>query len=183
MDDITRMDSNTLNNLITKCKSGQTDAFDELIDLYGNRCFGFFYRLSGSREIAEDLLSELFVKLITKIGSFEGGSFDHWIFTIAGNLFKDHLRSRYRQHKLIEAKAKEIPPEPQKELANDLSEQLQQALSRLDPETSELIMLRFYADLSFKELAEKRKEPIGTTLCKMHRGLKKLRELMNIPLK
>jgi DNA-directed RNA polymerase specialized sigma24 family protein len=63
MDDITRMDSNTLNNLITKCKSGQADAFDELIDLYGNRCFGFFYRLSGSREIAEDLLSELFVKL------------------------------------------------------------------------------------------------------------------------
>jgi DNA-directed RNA polymerase specialized sigma24 family protein len=62
-----------------------------------------------------------------------------------------------------------------------MSERLQQALSRLDPETSELIMMRFYADLSFRELAEKRNEPIGTTLCKIHRGLKKLRELMNVP--
>jgi len=177
------MDSETLNILIDRCKSGQAGAFDALIDLYGNRCFGFFYRLSGNREIAEDLLSELFVKLITKMGSFDGGSFDHWLFTIAGNLFKDHLRSRYRQQKLIEARAREIPPEPDKERSDERSDHLQQALGRLDPETSELIMMRFYADLSFKELAEKRNEPIGTTLCKIHRGLKKLRELMNVPVR
>lgn len=175
------MDSNTLNALVDRCKSGNADAFDELIDQYGGRCFGFFYRLCGNHEIANDLLSELFVKLVTKIGSFDGGSFDHWLFVIAGNLFKDHLRSRYRQQKLIEAKAKETPVETKPERTTELSEQLQQAISRLDPETSELIMMRFYADLSFKELAQRRNEPIGTTLCKIHRGLKKLRELMGVP--
>ncbi len=175
------MEPEKRNQLIDRCKAGQADAFDELIELYGSRCFGFFYRLSNNRAVAEDLLSELFVKLVEKIGGFGDGSFDHWLFTIAGNLFKDHLRSRYRQQKLIETKANDIRPETEPERPNEMSERLQQALSRLDPETSELIMMRFYADLSFRELAEKRNEPIGTTLCKIHRGLKKLRELMNVP--
>lgn len=176
------MDSETLNSLIDRCKSGQAGAFDELVDRYGNRCFGFFYRLSGNRGIAEDLLSELFVKLVTKIGSFDGGSFEQWLFTIAGNIFKDYLRSRYRQQRLLEIKSLEIATESPPD-SNDLSDQLQHVLGQLDPETSELIMLRFYAELSFKEIAEIRKEPIGTTLCKVHRGLKKLRELMVASLK
>jgi RNA polymerase sigma-70 factor (ECF subfamily) len=127
------------------------------------------------------LLSELFIKLVEKIGGFGGGSFDHWLFTIAGNLFKDHLRSRYRQQKLLETRAKDIRLETDSDRPDEMSERLQQALGRLDMETAELIMMRFYADLSFKELAEKRNEPIGTTLCKIHRGLKKLREMMDVP--
>jgi len=55
---------------------------------------------------------------------------------------------------------------------------LQIQLEKLDAETRELIMLRFYSQLSFKEMAEMRGEPIGTTLSKVHRGLKKLRERM-----
>ncbi len=57
-------------------------------------------------------------------------------------------------------------------------DRLQVHLSRLDPDTRDLIMLRFYSELSFKEIAEHRSEPIGTALSKLHRGLKKLRELM-----
>jgi RNA polymerase sigma-70 factor (ECF subfamily) len=176
-------ESEKLNRLINKCKAGQAEGFDELIELYGSRCFGFFYKLSNNRAIAEDLLSELFVKLVEKISTFAGGSFDHWLFTIATNLFKDYLRSRYRQQKLIETKAKDVRIETESERPDEMSYQLHQALNRLDSETAELIMMRFYADLSFKELAEKRKEPIGTTLCKIHRGLKKLREFMDIPAK
>jgi RNA polymerase sigma-70 factor (ECF subfamily) len=55
---------------------------------------------------------------------------------------------------------------------------LQVQLGKLDTDTRELIMLRFYSQASFKKIAEMRSEPIGTTLSKLHRGLKKLRELM-----
>jgi len=72
----------------------------------------------------------------------------------------------------------EIESEPPRELDGALSDRLQQGLNRLDAETAELIVLRFYGDLSFKELAEMRAEPIGTTLSKVHRGLKKLKEWM-----
>jgi len=51
-------------------------------------------------------------------------------------------------------------------------------LSRLDADTRDLIVLRYYSELSFKEIAEMRSEPLGTALSKLHRGLKKLRELM-----
>jgi RNA polymerase sigma-70 factor (ECF subfamily) len=175
------MDSEQLKVLIDKCKAGQQGAFDQLIALYADRCFGFLYRLSGHRQTAEDLLSELFIKLVEKIGTWDGGSFDNWIFTIAGNLFKDHLRADYRRRKLMQEKAGQLQTEESAEARNDLEDKLQQALKRLEPEIAELIMMRFYADLSFKEMAERRNEPIGTTLCKMHRGLKKLREIMEVP--
>jgi RNA polymerase sigma-70 factor (ECF subfamily) len=176
------MDAEHLKILIDKCKAGQAGAFDELIALYSDRCFGFFYRLSGHRQTAEDLLGDLFIKLVEKIGSWEGGSFESWIFTIASNLFKDHLRADYRKKRLLQEKSEQLlTQQDDSEPRNDMEDKLHQALKRLEPETAELIMLRFYADLSFKEIAEKRNEPIGTTLCKMHRGLKKLREFMEVP--
>jgi len=175
------MDSEQLKLLIDKCKAGQAGAFDQLIALYADRCFGFFYRLSGHRQTAEDLLSELFIKLVEKIGSWDGGSFDNWIFTIAGNLFKDSLRADYRRKRLLQEKAEQLQTQEESEPRNDLEDKLHWALKRLEPEIAELIMMRFYADFSFKELAKMRNEPIGTTLCKMHRGLKKLREMMEVP--
>jgi RNA polymerase sigma-70 factor (ECF subfamily) len=60
----------------------------------------------------------------------------------------------------------------------DRLDKLQVQLNRLDADTRDLILLRFYSELSFKEIAELRSEPIGTALSKLHRGLKKLRELM-----
>ena len=67
---------------------------------------------------------------------------------------------------------------PQKIAQTDMSDKLQMQLGKLDDDTAELITLRFYGEMSFKELSEMRSEPIGTTLSKVHRGLKKLRELM-----
>jgi RNA polymerase sigma-70 factor (ECF subfamily) len=60
----------------------------------------------------------------------------------------------------------------------EVSDRLQVKLARLDADTRELIMLRFYSQLSLKEIAHMRSEPIGTTLSKLHRGLKRLRELI-----
>ena len=60
----------------------------------------------------------------------------------------------------------------------DRVDRLQVQLDKLDAGTKELIMLRFYSQLSLKEIARIRSEPIGTTLSKLHRGLKRLREMM-----
>ena len=61
---------------------------------------------------------------------------------------------------------------------NKIFNNLQVALEKLDDDTAEMITLRYYGQLSFKELAQLRNEPIGTTLSKVHRGVKKLREIM-----
>lgn len=170
-------------DLLEQCRQGNPAALGRLVDLYSARLYGYFYRLTGNRDTSEELLSELYIRLVEKINSFEGGSFEKWLFTIASNLFRDRLRKQYRQKRLLEEKARLMEEEsaPEKDVDGELSDRLQQGLKNLDPETAELIMMRFYGDLSFKELSEMRSEPIGTTLSKVPRGLKKLKEWMEDP--
>jgi RNA polymerase sigma-70 factor (ECF subfamily) len=166
-------------SIVARCQKGEHEAFHELVDLFASRCYGYFYRLSGNREISNDLLSELYIKLVEKIVSFKGESFEKWLFTIASNIFHDYLRSQYRQKRMLESKARELPEEdPKIKSGPEIGDKLQMYLGKLDDDTRQVILQRYYGDLSFKELAEMRKEPIGTTLSKTHRGLKKLRELM-----
>ena len=152
--------------------------------MYASRCYGYFYRLTGDRDLSDELLSELFVKLVEKIGSYKGGAFESWLFKIASNIFHDHLRGKQRRKKLLDARRAELELEPdlneprRSDNSGEKLDRLQTHLSRLDADTRDLIMLRFYSELSFKEIAELRSEPIGTALSKLHRGLKKLRELM-----
>ena len=171
-----------LTRIIDGCKSGNAESFARVVDVYAARLYGYFYRLTGDRNLSDELLSELFVKLVEKIGTYKGGSFESWLFRIASNIFHDHLRSRKRRRKLLDSRRAELElqtPEPRMSDAKDEKlDKLQVQMNRLDADTKELIMLRFYSDLSFKEIAEVRSEPIGTALSKLHRGLKKLRELM-----
>jgi RNA polymerase sigma-70 factor (ECF subfamily) len=172
-------DKNEINEIVARCQKGDDAAFTTLVDRYSGRCYGYFYRLCGNNDLSNELLSKLFLKLVRKIGSYRGGSFENWLFTIASNLFNDYLRHRYRQQRLIEGKVKEVERQtPRTKTETAMIDDLNIQLEKLDPETAELIMLRYYGGLSFKELAEMRSEPIGTTLSKVHRGLKKLRTLM-----
>jgi len=173
--------SDDLAQIITGCKGGDARCFAQVVDMYSGRCYGYFYRLTGNNDISDELLSELFVKLVEKIGSYKGGSFESWLFKIASNIFHDYLRSKQRRKKLIEVHKTElesVTTEP-KQSGGDLTDKLQKQLVRLDEDTRELIMLRFYSQLSFKEIARMRSEPMGTTLAKTHRALKKLRQLMD----
>lgn len=173
-----------LARIIDGCKSGDAGSFAQVVDMYAGRCYGYFYRLTGDRNLSDELLSELFIRLVQKIGSYKGGAFESWLFKIASNIFHDHLRGKQRRKKLLEAHRAEVEQEPGSNEPRFSDEgdlrldKLQTQLQRLDADTRELIMLRYYSGLSFKEIAELRSEPIGTALSKLHRGLKKLRELM-----
>ncbi len=174
--------SEELTHIIDGCKSGDADCFAQVIDLYAARCYGYFYRLTGDRGLSDELLSELFVKLVEKIGSYKGGSFESWLFRIALNIFHDHLRGRQRRKRLLDGHRSELEQESWEVRVSDSKDEqldkLQMHLGRLDADTREIIMLRFYSELSFREIASMRSEPIGTALSKLHRGLRKLRELM-----
>lgn len=173
-------ESEELTQIIAGCKKSETDSFSRLIDMYSTRCYGYFYRLTGNRDVSDELLSRLFVKLVEKIHSFRGGSFEGWLFKVASNIFHDHLRDKQRQKKLLQTRKEQLREqvEQTKDFGDDRIDRLQVQLEKLDQDTRELIMLRFYSQLSFKEIARMRTEPIGTTLSKVHRALKKLRKLM-----
>jgi RNA polymerase sigma-70 factor, ECF subfamily len=174
------LDNERLSEIISSCKRGSHDGFSQIVELYSARLYGYLYRLTGNAETSNDLLSEVFLKLVEKIKSYDGGSFDLWLFKIASNTFYDHLRLLQRQKKFLEYHKQEVQEafERPKDSDDFAIDALQSQLSKIDQETRELLLLRYYSDLSFKEIAEMRKEPIGTILSKVHRGLAKLRQLM-----
>jgi RNA polymerase sigma-70 factor (ECF subfamily) len=174
------MPQSDIEQVIIGCQKGDEGCFARLVDIYAKRCFGYFFRLTGNRDLSEELLSELFVKLVEKIGSYRGGSFDGWLFTMASNIFHDHLRFKQRQTRLLDEHSKRMLSKSAGAAAgkDDDTDKLQMALEELDSDVRELVMMRFYSQMSFKEIAESRREPIGTILSKVHRGLKRLRELM-----
>lgn len=174
------VESDSLADIITGCKEGNDECFSQIVDMYASRLYGYFYRLSGNSNISDDLLSELFVKLVEKIGSYKGGSFESWIFRIATNIFHDYLRGKQRRKKLLDARKEQLKSQltEEKRSEAEMLDKLQIQLKNMDADTRELIAMRFYSQLSFKEIAGIRAEPIGTTLAKLHRGLKKLREMM-----
>jgi RNA polymerase sigma-70 factor (ECF subfamily) len=173
-------ESENLDRIIAGCKSGNTESFSQLVDMYAGRCYGYFYRLTDNRTVSDDLLSELFVKLVEKIGSFKGGSFESWLFKVASNIFHDYLRAKHRRSQLLDAQKSQLQSQTSepRQSDSDAVDKLQLQLNKLDADTAEVIILRYYSQASFREIAQMRSEPIGTTLSKVHRGLKKLRELM-----
>jgi RNA polymerase sigma-70 factor (ECF subfamily) len=172
--------SENLDRIIAGCKNGDAEAFSQMVDMYAGRCYGYFYRLTGNRTVSDDLLSELFVKLVEKIGSFKGGSFESWLFKVVSNIFHDYLRAKHRRSQLLDAQKSQLQSQTSepRQSDSDAIDKLQLQLNKLDADTREVIMLRYYSRASFREIAQMRSEPIGTTLSRVHRGLKKLRELM-----
>ena len=79
----------SIERLVRLCRKGEPDAFSRIVDIYSGRLFGYFYRLTGNRDDANELLSELFLKLVEKIAGCKPQTFEPWLFKTASNLFAD----------------------------------------------------------------------------------------------
>lgn len=188
------MDAAELSHLIGRAQRREAAAFDQLVGLYASRLYGYFYRLTGSRDDAEDLLQELFVRVVRMIVHYQhDGRFDGWIFRIAANLVRDRVRQVRRMRPsgdaaprtadddedLLVNVADAAVAEPGDRLATaEQVDRLQVALGQLPEAERQVILLRHFSGLSFREIAEQMGTPLGTALARAHRGLGHLRELM-----
>jgi len=189
------MNQNCLESLIQRAQNKEPDAFDEIIDHFGPRLFGYAYRMVGSRLDAEDLLQELFLRVVKQIERYRHeGQFEAWLFRIATNLIRDRIRRLQRKppHLSIdggrEGERTETPPlvlaDPSAAMPSESSErrelcdQLQHALQQIPVAEREAVMLRHFSQLTFAQIAAAMETPLGTALAREHRGLRKLRLLM-----
>lgn len=183
------MSADELADLIRRAQARDAAAFDALVDRYSARLYGYLYRLTGSRHDAEDLLQELFVRVVKMIGRYEhDGRFEAWLFRIATNLVRDRVRrtrttlglpTTAADNELTGFAGDGEAADPSRRMeAAEAADRLQQALSRLSEAEREVVMLRHFSDLSFKEIAEMMNTPLGTALARAHRGLGRLRQLM-----
>lgn len=180
METTRRDDTNDIAQLAARCKAGGDGAYAELVDMYSGRFYGYFYSLTKNRQVSEDLLSDLYLKIFKSISSCDSQKFEAWMFKVASNLYYDYLRKKIRRGEVMEQFADEAKYSESNLHAPSLFEwdELHAALEKLDSQTRELVMLKYFSQMSFKEIAQERQKPIGTILSKVHRGVVKLRELI-----
>lgn len=177
--------------LIERTLRLETGALDNIVDKYASRLYGFMYRMTGGVEDAEDLVQEVFLRLVRGLGDYEhDGRFEAWLFRIAGNVARDRARRRRTQGQSAEPLPTDLElvsanPDKSNESAgpfrtfdNREHERLQAAIDQLPEAERQVVLLRHYAELSFQEIADMMETPLGTALARAHRGLARLRGLM-----
>ena len=186
------MEPQRLREAIAGAQAGESWAFEALLGAYGPRLYGYFFRAVGSHHDAEDLLSEISLRLVGRLGAYDDrGRFEPWLFRIAANLVRDRIR-RLRTGpppaslsaddgsgtSLGERLAGDDVSADEGLTRTEASGELAAALSRLDELTRQMIILRHYGELSYREIAGICECPVGTVLARVHRGMKALRRWM-----
>ena len=169
--------------LYRRIVAGDEAALRTLIDRHREALFGFLYRMTNDRAIAEDLLQETFMRLVTHRGK-SPDRFRAWLYTIAANLARDHFRSAHVRHTSTDAldglDLREASIAEESLLRNAERERVARALQELPPEQREVIILRFYHELRLDEIALISDVPLGTVKSRLFYALKRLKALLVI---
>ena len=167
-------------------KRHDAELLDQLIVQYQHRLLRYLLYLTGSREVAEDLFQETWMRVLTRGSQYNGNArFETWLFTIARNLVIDLRRKRTASSldELCEASEDEGPfevpsegPTPFDSLSSrENSSIVAEALLTLEPLQREVLVLRFHEELSLEEIGQVTSAPLSTVKSRLYRGLATLK--------
>ena len=176
----------SLDATLKRAAGGDEGAWCELVRAYSARVFSLIRAQCSNNDLAEEITQSTFCTVVAKIGSYtELGKFEQWLFRIAMNRLRDEMRRRKRQARPVEdeslsAMAGAARAEDDPHGASDPAQivALRNAVAQLSDADQQIIHLRHYGGLSFKQIAEILDQPLGTVLARQHRALKKLHEVL-----
>ena len=176
-------ESEDLSPLLRAAGAGDPSAWRTLVDRYGRRLFALAKSRCRDEDAAEDITQSVFATVAAKIGSGEyqeSGRFEAWLFRIAMNRIRDHIRrTRRRPDMAAQELTTEAVAAGQVPTAHPAAlDRLREALELLPEADREVIALRHHGGLSFKQISGILDEPLGTLLARHHRALRKLKELI-----
>lgn len=175
--------------LVVLYANGENPAFDILLNRYKNTVYSYIYFIVRNRELAEDIFQETFVKVIITIkqGRYtENGKFKAWITRIAHNLIIDNYRQEKNENTLSNDETEADLFNNIKLCDGTIEDHLVRTQVFLDvkklikhlPEVQrEVLVMRYYQDLSFKEIADKTGVSINTALGRMRYAILNMRRL------
>jgi RNA polymerase sigma factor (sigma-70 family) len=179
-------------DLVSSYINGNPNALDELVNRHQSRVMGFINSKVRNQQLAEDIFQDAFIKVIKSLNSGkynEEGKFLPWLMRISHNLIIDFFRKNNRMPKAAQSKELENfdifdvigNGDASKEydmMEEEQTELLKRLISELPEEQREVLMMRHYEDLSFKEISEKTGVSINTSLGRMRYALINIRKLM-----
>jgi RNA polymerase sigma factor (sigma-70 family) len=156
-------------------RGGDTHRLAVLFERYHARLFDFFCRLNGNPAASEDLVQEAFFRILKYRDTYqEGHRFRTWMYQIARNVRLQHHRKNPAVEPVQDNRSL-LPPD---RLQNDDEARLLQcALLKLPEETRELLVLAWLQEMPYAEIADLLGVQVGVVKVRVHRGLKRLREL------
>ncbi len=171
--------------LIKAAAAGDRDASGQFIKVYQPSLYAYMLRLSGRPDVAEDIVQEAFVRVLTNLDRFDTRyRFSTWLFTIARRLYVNACQkhkpsydtdivSGYRGNS-------DMPEEPviDAEVHENTRDALQRALMALSREQREILVLFHQLDWPIALIAQHMGMPEGTVKSHLHRGRKKMRDLL-----
>jgi len=144
-------------HLIKQCQAGNLDEFTGLYDEFFDKIYRFIYYKTHHRETAEDLTSQTFVKALEKINTFDfnKGMFSSWIYRIARNKVIDYYRTRKIEFDIDDVWNLGKDENMARDMDNlDKLKQVSKYLKELKPEQREIVIMRIWDGLSYREISE-----------------------------
>ncbi len=180
--------------LVARCKGSDLTAFDEIVERYQHKIYGYVKRLVGNETDAEDITQEVFLKALNSLHRFrQESSLQTWLFRIATNLCRDAHRRRQREKGWLslwrqadeQSETEEggtiDPPDdrfnPEKLLLHEeLSAMLSQAIEQLPLAMREVLILHDVEQMPYEEIAQALGVPLGTVKSRLFHARARLRE-------
>ena len=181
--------SRTDEQLVSDYSNGNNLAFDILLDRHKQIVYSYIYFTVRNRELAEDIFQETFIKAIVTIkqGRYtETGKFRAWISRIAHNLIIDHFRQKKNENTVSNDEAPvDLLNNPslcdgtiEDEIVRlQITSDIRKLISFLPDTQREVLEMRYYQDLSFKEIAEQTGVSINTALGRMRYAILNIRRM------
>ncbi|MBP7706664.1 MAG: sigma-70 family RNA polymerase sigma factor [Candidatus Aminicenantes bacterium] len=170
--------SPTDNELMEDVRDGRVERLAVLFERYQIPLYNFFLRLTGNRAASEDLVQDVFMRVLKyRAGYLSESRFNVWLFQIARNAHVDHLRKHKATLPLDEQFAETPGREPLPGAAYESdreAELVRRALDRLPVQKREVLVLFRYQNLKLREIAELLGVQVGTVKAQVHRALKDL---------
>jgi len=173
--------------LVDRLRKGDRSAGRELVDRHCQALLRYLQRLAGSEHAAEELHQQTWVSVLEHLDKFSpataGGGFKSWLFRIATNKANDTWRSRTREKAAKEGLKlvtdEELPAADHRLEGSETEAKLKRAIEQLPENQKQVVLLRYYSNLKFVEIADMLGCPLNTALGRMHKAMQKLKQLMD----
>ncbi len=175
--------------LVKSYVDGDENALSVLIKRHQSKIYGFIYSKVTDRDIADDIFQDTFIKVIKTLKSNaynEEGKFLPWVMRISHNLIVDHFRRNKKMPMFRETEEFSIfsimtdnsPNVENRIITEQVESDLQRLIEELPDDQKEVLQMRIYQDLSFKEIADLTGVSINTALGRMRYALMNLRKVI-----
>jgi len=174
-------------DLVAEFVAGNQAAFAELVERYRRELFSFLQRFINEAALAEDLFQETFIQVFRSAATFDSKRrFRPWLFTIAANKARDHLRASMRrgtqsldnisghdaeQGTFIDLMESDTLSAPERLIDMEDADAVRQIIARLPAIYREVLLLSYYNRFAYKEIAEMLGIPLGTVKSRLHSAL------------